>query len=388
MRNQSAPSYIPGLTTSRLREATGVLGAGLLFALAPSMVILAPALQTHDLAASLRNFLTVSEGFRVTSISTLTFIGSSVLILGLTYALMDRRRLDVDTHVQNERRFSTIARVACLVAIPFAALALPSTFTRLDYVGDAAAIICVLALTVTFAFGAGTSWVTDARQQKASVEATQHSAKRRLERATRVPVPPLGHARLQLVLRVCVTTLTPSAVLGNALSLAGYNSSVAAALGIAVATLSIISWVSVYFAQYGRISASGRLESSCASVGLRSQVRVGCGSRSPHSSVSPAHRGNPFSARSLARWVCGSRWKPPAPRAIRSPARERSSRSSSTRIGALSSGSSGGGLCSRITFSSTRRHHRRTFSVHGLAGGDARPSTSPVAREPYGRPIP
>lgn len=252
MRNQSAPSYIPGLTTSRLREATGVLGAGLLFALAPSMVILAPALQTHDLAASLRNFLTVSEGFRVTSISTLTFIGSSVLILGLTYALMDRRRLDVDTHVQNERRFSTIARIACLVAIPFAALALPSTFTRLDYVGDAAAIICVLALTVTFAFGAGTSWVTDARQQKASVEATQHSAKRRLERATRVPVPPLGHARLQLVLRVCVTTLTPSAVLGNALSLAGYNSSVAAALGIAVATLSIISWVSVYFAQYGR----------------------------------------------------------------------------------------------------------------------------------------
>ncbi|RKS94311.1 hypothetical protein DEU37_0001 [Microbacterium sp. AG790] len=268
MQRESALSYIPGIATSRLREAMGVLAAGLLFALAGSMLVFAPALQTHDLEGALRNFLTVSQSFRATSIPTLAFIASSVLVLGLTYALMDRRRIDVDTHIQNERRFSTIAVVACLVAVTFAALAMPSTFTRLDYAGDAAAIISILGLTVTFAFGAGTSWVTDARQQKASVEAAQYVAQRRLQRTNRVPVPSLGHARLQLILRVCVTTLTPSIALGYVLELAGYHSSVTVAIGVTVAMRSVVSWAGIYLAQYGRHLDQGAFRALLRFVGF------------------------------------------------------------------------------------------------------------------------
>lgn len=262
--------YVPGIPAGRWRQALSVVASGVLFALASAIVVFAPVLEAGDPRASFRDLMALSHGFRETAIATLGFIGSGVLVLRITYAIGDRRDVDREEYAEADRRFSTVAGVASVLAVWHATLALPSALTGVDEIGTAAAIVAIVLLTLLFAFAVGTSWAPGARRQREVAIAERDEAQRRVDAVGAARSRSYPRSILVVLAWIAVTgALVPAGLGFLAIRLFAVTdaSSVGAPVDIGYATaiaaiaaiIGAASWYGIYIAQLGRYLRTGIL---------------------------------------------------------------------------------------------------------------------------------
>lgn len=262
--------YVPGIPAGRGRQALTAVASGVLFALASAIIVFAPVLETSDPHASFRDLMALSHGFRETAIATLGFIGSGVLVLRITYAIGDRRDVDREQYAEADQRFSTVARVASVLAVWHATLALPSALTGLDEIGTAAAIVAIVLLTLLFAFAVGASWAPGARRQREVAIAERDEAQRRVDAVGAARSRSYPRSILAVLAWIAVTgALVPAGLGFLAIRLFAVTdaSSVGAPVDIgyaaAIAAIAAIiggaSWYGIYIAQLGRYLRTGIL---------------------------------------------------------------------------------------------------------------------------------
>lgn len=195
MSTQSASAiHIPGIPVPRTRQAVTTVGAGLMFAVAPLLPVFVVATEVEGATSAWQAIVEVSEGFRVASATLLAVVVSSVLVLRITFAVVDRRELNAVEHVAAERRFETGAVLCVLIAVPFAAIALPAMLVRVDRVGEAVGVVAVAGLTCYFAFWAGASWAPNALVQKELFLTSRERARGRVAAASGARAVTIGRA--------------------------------------------------------------------------------------------------------------------------------------------------------------------------------------------------
>lgn len=262
--------YVPGIPAGRWRPALSVVASGVLFALASAIVVFAPVLETGDPRASFRDLMALSHGFRETAIATLGFIGSGVLVLRITYAIGDRREVNREEYAEADRRFSTVAGVASVLAVWHATLALPSALTGLDEIGMAAAIVAIVLLTLLFAFAVGTSWAPGARRQREVAIAERGRAQARVGAVGRLRSSSSVRSILGVLAWIAMTGVLVPAGLGflairlfavtDASGVATHvDVGYATAIAAAAATIGAASWYGILIAQLGRYLRTGFL---------------------------------------------------------------------------------------------------------------------------------
>lgn len=170
------------------------MGAGLMFAVAPLAVVFVVVLEIAGATSAWQVVVEVSAGFRTASATLLAVVASSVLVLRITYAVVDRRELNVIEHAAAERRFEMGAVFCVLIAVPFGAIAVPAMVVRVDRVGEAVGVVAVVGLTCYFAFWVGASWAPNAPVQRERILASRERASARVGAASGARAVTIGRA--------------------------------------------------------------------------------------------------------------------------------------------------------------------------------------------------
>lgn len=239
---------------------------GVSFALAAVLLIISPAIIVDDWAAAGAELRQVSEGFRASADVVLGFIGSSVLVLRITYALVDRRELNLDEHADAEARFTDVAALCCLLAVPFFVLALPSALSEPAGVGEAVGLLVLTLLSFVFAFAIGSSWAPNAREQLSAVERSYQRVAERCRSPRTQGLPKPARAAATLFAVIVLSIFVPPALALRAVR-AELDPQVALSTFGVFAAIGLVSWYGIFLSHFGRYIAHGMRRALLIAVG-------------------------------------------------------------------------------------------------------------------------
>ncbi|MBZ4486542.1 hypothetical protein LQ938_06820 [Microbacterium sp. cx-55] len=263
-------AHIPGIPMTRRRQAVTVVSAGLMFAIVTAVVFFGVVLEIQGAMQAWQAMVEVSAGFRSASATLLGVVVSSVLVLRITFAVVDRRELNAAEHAAAERRFETGTVLCVMVAVPLAAMALPAMLVRVDRVGEAVGVIAIVGLICFFAFWVGASWAPKARVQRERLVSSREQALARVAAASSMRAQAAGAAWRAIAgwVTVTATVIVGSSALGAVVlrSPGAGDASVWATVWLTV-TLVASSWYGVFLAQGARYVGRGFISLLVGAVG-------------------------------------------------------------------------------------------------------------------------